>query len=79
MNNKGLSLRHMRNFARPAEGKMTSPTPKKRGRKPLPVDRKRVQLGMKVLPSTKAMFDRLGRKAREIAEAAIIAALEKLA
>jgi len=45
------------------------------GRKRLSVDKKRVQLGMKVLPSTKALFERHGRKARAIAEAAIIAAL----
>ena len=46
------------------------------GRKRLPTEQKRVQLGMKVLPSTKALYDRHGRKARAIAEAAIIAALE---
>lgn len=46
------------------------------GRPKLPPDQKRVLLGMKVLPSTKALYDRQGRKARAIAEAAIIAALK---
>ena len=45
------------------------------GRPKLPVDQKRVLLGMKILPSTKAMYDRHGRRARAIAEAAIIEAL----
>ena len=46
------------------------------GRKRLPADQKRVLLGMKVLPSTKALYGRHGRRARAIAEAAIIAALK---
>ena len=46
------------------------------GRKRLPADQKRVLLVMRVLPSTKTLYDRQGRKARAIAEAAIIAALK---